>query len=329
MTETMSVSVILPTYNRSDVVEKTLRHFIAQDYPAALLEVLVADNSSDGTPQMVQRLNAEAPFPIRLLTSTHRLPAVKRNEALRRATGDLVLFMNDDVWVQPDLVRQHVAAHQRHDGPVAVLGYVQQSAQMPADPFIEWYQPFAYHELTGMDGRSISYRYHWSMNLSLPRQTMLERNLVFHEDWAHIGHEDVELGFRWTKAGYPVVYAPAARGEHYHPHSLDSACRLQDSIGRGLRDLEVLIPEPDLLERYGVYSKRSAWRHRVRVGVRRALFNSVTVPILQRRFATAPRRTRFAEWCYWKIMLHHTEVGYRTAPARSPKPLVTTMPGSR
>ena len=54
-----TVSIILPTYNRSAVVETTLDHFIAQDYPAELLEVLVADNSTDDTPAMVQRLNAK------------------------------------------------------------------------------------------------------------------------------------------------------------------------------------------------------------------------------------------------------------------------------
>jgi glycosyltransferase involved in cell wall biosynthesis len=318
-----TVSIILPTYNRSAVVETTLDHFIAQDYPAELLEVLVADNSTDDTPAMVHRLNAKAPFPIRLLSSEERLPAVKRNQALRDAVGDYVLFMNDDVWVEPDLVRRHVEAHARHAAPTAVVGLVEQSPDMPPHPFTDWYQPFAYGEISDRAGLPVSYRYHWSMNLSLPRQIMLDRNLIFHEDWANIGHEDIELGYRWTKAGYEVVYVPEARGEHYHPHDLDSACRLQHSIGRGLRDLEVLIPEPDLLERYGVLSAKASPKGKVRMTARRMLFNRVTVPPLQRRLAAAPRRGRFAEWSYWKIMLHHTEQGYTTAGRRSPEPTPT------
>jgi glycosyltransferase involved in cell wall biosynthesis len=323
----MRVSVILPTYNRCDVVETTLRHFMAQDYPADLLEILVADNSTDGTPEMVRRLDAEARFPIRLDWSTERLPAVKRNLALRKASGDLVLGMNDDVWVLPDLVRRHVDVHHRHDRPVAVLGHVSQSTRMPANPFTDWYQPFAYWEIADRAGRTVPYRYHWSMNLSLPRQVMLERNLVFHEDWANIGHEDIELGYRWTRAGYDVVYEPRAWGEHYHPHDLDSACRLQASVGRGLRDLEVLIPEPDLLARYGVRSATASLPRRLRTALRNALFNGYTVPRLQRRLAAAPERSALAEWMYWKILLFHTESGYRTAPPRSPQAL-PTLPGS-
>ena len=46
-----SISAILPTYNRCDVVERTLEHLLAQNYPAELIEILVCDNSSDGTPR--------------------------------------------------------------------------------------------------------------------------------------------------------------------------------------------------------------------------------------------------------------------------------------
>ncbi|MCW2698846.1 MAG: hypothetical protein JWQ45_381 [Blastococcus sp.] len=315
-----SVTLILPTYNRRGVVETTLRSYLRLDYPPELLEVVVADNSTDGTPDMVRAVAAGSPFPMWCLAGEERLPAVKRNAALRAARGDLVLFLNDDVWVRPDCVRRHVEAHARHAQPVAVLGHVEQSDKMPWTPFGAWYRPFAYGEIAGRTGEDVGYRYSWSMNLSLPRQVMLDRNLVFHEDWATIGHEDIELGYRWTRAGYAVVYEPLAWGEHFHPHSLDSACRLQESIGRGLRDLEKLIPEPDLLERYGVRSRHASLRGRTRTAVRNALFNRVTVPPLQRRLGRLRQRNRLAEWSYWKVLLHHTEQGYRNAPPRDPRP---------
>lgn len=319
-----SMSVIFPTYNRCDVVRTTLERLVDQDYPPELVEILVCDNSSDGTPEMVREMAATSAVDIRLLSSQERLPAVKRNQGLAEAKGELVLFLNDDVWVGPGFLAAHAASHAANAEPVAVLGLVEQSAAMPQDPFIEWYQPFAYHELAGREHQDVEYRYSWSMNLSFPREVMLERNLVFHEDWAHIGHEDVELGYRWANAGYRLVYNPDAHGEHYHPHDLDSSCRLQESVGRGLRDLEVLIPEPDLLERYGVFSWRSSPRNVVRMGVRSLLFNRWTVPPLQRRLAGATKRSRFAEWSYWKIMLHHTSQGYRTEPRRRPRPVPTT-----
>jgi GT2 family glycosyltransferase len=258
---------------------------------------------------------------VRLLASSQRLPAVKRNEALREARGDLVIFMNDDVWVTPMFVREHVASHRRAGRPVAVIGRCDQSTRMPRDPFTAWFVPFSYHEIDDRADDTVSYWFSWSMNMSFPRATMLDRNLVFHEEWVHIGEEDIELGYRWTvKAGYDIVYNPRAWGEHFHIHTLDSACRVQESIGRGLRDLEALVPEPDLLERFGVLTPDASPRGRIRMTARRALFNRYTVPPLQRHLGARSRRSRIAEWSYWKILLHHTEVGYRSEPPRSPAP---------
>lgn len=316
-------SIILPTYNRSEVVEQTLVQLLDQDYPSEKYEILVCDNSSDETPQMVERVAATASSPVRLLSSEERLPAVKRNQGLHAATGDYVLFMNDDVWVTPQFLREHAATHAAHSAPVAVLGKVEQSKKMPDHPFIEWYQPFAYQLIEDRADRAVPYQFHWSMNLSLPRQVMLDRNLLFHEDWREIGHEDVELGYRWTRAGYQVIYNPRAWGEHYHVHYLDSACRLQEVIGKGLRDLEALIPDPGLLERYGVFSTRNSPRAVVRGALRKALFNKWTVPPVQARLERIERRSRLAEWTYWKVLLHHTDTGYHGSTPSSTRPVPT------
>lgn len=326
VTELPSISVVIPTYNRCEVVERTLRHLLTQAYPATRLEILVCDNSSDGTPDMVHRVAASAEASVQLLASHERLPAVKRNQGLAAARGDLVLFINDDVWLRSDALSAHAAAHTARPGPVAVLGHVEQSQEMPHTPFIRWYRPFAYDLLAGAAGCTVGYRFFWSMNLSLPRKVMVDRRLMFHEDWANIGHEDVELGYRWTKAGYPLIYCPEAWGEHYHPHDLDSACRLQYAVGRGLRDLQHLVPEPGLLERYGAFSLSNSRRAVVRGVARRSLFNRLTVPILQKRLGRLQRPSRLAEWCYWKVLLYHTDRGFVEQPPRRPIP-VPTLPG--
>lgn len=315
-----SFSVIIPTYNRSEVVERTLRCLAAQDYPADKLEVLVVDNSSDDTPQMVQRIAADVDITVRLLHLPERLPATKRNIGLREATGDIVMFMNDDLWLVPEAVKEHVRAHAARGGaPVAVLGRTIQSPQMEQTPFVEAYEPFSYYELGVEPRRDLHWWYCWSMNLSLPRKVMLERNLVFHTDWREIGNEDVELGWRWTQAGYPLDYAPAAWGEHFHPHTLDSASRLQASIGRGLRDLEALVDDPDLLERYGIFDWRNSPRSVARALVRMALFNAATVRPVTRWLNGRTRNTPLSRWLWWKVLLHHTNRGYRSTASRRPE----------
>jgi glycosyltransferase involved in cell wall biosynthesis len=317
-------SVIIPTFNRADVIAQTLRHFMAQDYPADRYEVIVVDNSTDHTPEVVGALAAESSCAIRLIRTPIRLPAIKRNLGLAEARFDYALFFNDDVWVETNLLQEHARTHAKSDKPIAVLGTVEQSREMPWSPFQEVWRPFAFDDIADRAGLPVPYRYFWSMNLSLSRQIMLERNLVFHEDWAEIGHEDVELGYRWTSAGYEIIYNPRARGEHFHPMTFESACIFAEGIGRGLRDLRDLVPDRHLLEWYGIFSWGNRPRKLIRGLIREILFNPWVVPYVSRWLA---RRTTsysfFAKWLGWKVMIHHCNHGYRQARQRRPQRLVT------
>lgn len=300
---TPTFSVIIPTYNRAPVLARTLRHFMRQDYPADRYEIIVVDNSTDETPDLVQQLSAGSPCAIRLLHLPIRLPAIKRNVGLREARFDYALFFNDDVWVERNLLREHARTHAAFDEPIAVLGLVEQSPEMESNPFQDSWRPFAYFEIADRAGQPVSYRYFWSMNLSLPRRVMLERNLVFHEDWAEIGHEDVELGWRWTRAGYRIIYNPRALGWHYHPMTLDSGCAFAEGIGRGLRDLHVLVPDPQLLQNYGVLS----WRNRpdkiVRGLIREVLLNRWTIPHVRAWLNHRRRTNPLVKRLTWQLLL--------------------------
>lgn len=313
-------SVILPTYNRCEVVERTLRQLLAQDYPSDRFEIIVVDNSTDGTPAMVEALaqeSAAAGGPrVHLLWLPERLPAVKRNRGLAVAVGDYAYFVNDDVWFASDAVSHHATTHAAWGEPIAVLGSCRQSTEMSWTPFTEFYQPFPYSHMTHLVDKPVPYQYFWSMNLSMPREVMLERNLLFHEDWSHIGHEDVELGWRWAQSGLKAVYNPRATGDHYHPHTVASGCRLQESIGRGLRDLEVLVDDENLLTRYGVLARNAPPRALVRGLLREALFNRWTALPVAHMLDRQQRSSRLARWTYWKVMLYYTNYGYRTEPRR-------------
>jgi len=308
-----SVSVIIPTYKGIDTLGRTLRHLHEQRYDGPI-EILLAAHETDPVWPQLGALAAVSPMPARVVVSRSRLPAVKRNTAIRAATGDLLLILNDDLWLAPDAVAEHVRAHAADRGAlVAVLGHIDQSPEMPRSPFTEWYTPFAYAQLRDVGPAPIPYFFFWAMNISVPRAALIEHDLFFHEQWAEIGSEDVELGWRWVHAGGSIVYAPRARGDHFHPHTLDSACRLQESIGRGLRDLEALVPDSELLERYGVFSWQSSPRAIVRGAVRRVLFNGVTVPFVKRWLEKQRRNSIVTRWLYWKVMLNYTERGYRDA----------------
>ncbi len=99
----MDVSVIIITYNSSDVIRPCLDALAAQRFDGAC-EVIVVDNASvDGTPDVVRR---EYPD-VRLLAQTDNLGYSRGvNAGIRAARGRYFFILNPDTVVRPDAVQR-------------------------------------------------------------------------------------------------------------------------------------------------------------------------------------------------------------------------------
>lgn len=111
------VSVIIPTYNREQILEKCLRALLDQTYPAGRCEIIVIDDgSTDGTRAMVERVSdehrARAGFsPITYRYRKHTSISAARNEGINLARGELVIFLDSDIVTKPDFIEAHVRVH--------------------------------------------------------------------------------------------------------------------------------------------------------------------------------------------------------------------------
>ena len=102
------VSVIIPAYNAAATLDRAVASALSQTYRP--LEVLVVDDgSTDATPQVVARLGDA----VRSVRQPNQGVSVARNEALRRARGDLIAFLDaDDEWLPEKLERQVAFLHE-------------------------------------------------------------------------------------------------------------------------------------------------------------------------------------------------------------------------
>jgi glycosyltransferase involved in cell wall biosynthesis len=99
-----SVSVIIPTYNRSKLLAQAIASVLGQTYPNHEI-IVVDDGSTDDTCDYVASLGDPRVKLVRAAHSGH-IPRV-RNTGIARARGEWVAFLDsDDVWLPAKLERQ-------------------------------------------------------------------------------------------------------------------------------------------------------------------------------------------------------------------------------
>lgn len=110
------VSVVIPTRNRSAMLEDCLQSLLAQDYPADRYEIIVIDDgSSDGTATTVAAIAGRSIGPrVHYLRIPPSGVNAARNAGLSHAGGDPICFVDDDVEAPPSWLGAMVAGAQRH-----------------------------------------------------------------------------------------------------------------------------------------------------------------------------------------------------------------------
>src|SRR5947209_6149687 len=104
------LSIVVPTYNRSNSLRRLLLAIEEQTYPNDRFEVLVVDDgSTDGTPDILRHLVVR--FALRLIEQAHGGPSAARNLGVANAGGELIVFLDDDVVPLPDLLLEHARSH--------------------------------------------------------------------------------------------------------------------------------------------------------------------------------------------------------------------------
>jgi GT2 family glycosyltransferase len=227
------LTVIVPTYNRKEILLKTLAGYQNQSAREGILEVLVVDDgSTDGTSEAVGQFTKETSLHVRYLSQRNSGLAAARNHGIREAKGRVVLFGDDDIIPGTHLVAEHLSWHRKYpDSSVAVLGLVAWSPEVRPTPFMEWLgsdgELFDFGHLAR--GKEVDFERCYFCNTSLKAE-FLTKNGVFDEDFRAYGYEDIELAFRLRKRGLRVLYHPDAVGYHYKFVSFAAACRRAESL---------------------------------------------------------------------------------------------------
>lgn len=111
---TPDISVVVPTYNRSALLERALLSLFSQRVDNVSFEIVVVDNnSSDATRETVETLTAKAPVTLRYIHEAQQGNAYARNTGIDEARAPIIAFLDDDVVAGDQWVDTIAAAFKR------------------------------------------------------------------------------------------------------------------------------------------------------------------------------------------------------------------------
>jgi glucosyl-dolichyl phosphate glucuronosyltransferase len=218
----MTITVILCTYNRAESLSKALASVAGSVMPEEVKwEVLVVDNNSkDQTRAVVQDYCNRRPENFRYLFEPTPGKSNALNAGIRRASGEVLAFMDDDVIVDAEWL-QKLTAPLRNGSWVGVGGRILPNWTSPQPIWLPRgdryaFAPLAMFDLGPNPGQLQEAPFGTNMAF---RKTVFEQFGDFRTDLgprpgSEIRDEDTEFGQRLLNAGQRLYYEPSAIVHH-------------------------------------------------------------------------------------------------------------------
>jgi glycosyltransferase involved in cell wall biosynthesis len=189
------VSVLIPTIDRYPYLRKLLHQLGSQSYPP--VEIIIVDQ----TP-LSRRVDIQAEFPklpVKLLCMGRPGQCSARNLGLNHASGEYILFLDDDVEIPRDLIESHIQTAQSFDASVC-------SGLAEEEP------------LQGV-GAKVDYFYCsdvFPTGNSLVHRSAIETSGLFDLAYDCGDREDHDLGMRMYLGGMLMIFTPRIKVFHHH-----------------------------------------------------------------------------------------------------------------
>ena len=209
------LSVVVPTYDRPEIIQALLDRLARQTLAPDRFEVVTVD---DGSTTPVRPRTSQLAYPLTLLRQDNAGPGAARNLAFEHCRAPLALILNDDAVPADDLLERHLAIHRESPARTAVLGTFTFTPNALASPFVQLLATsdllFDFPRLR--HGATLDWRFFWTCNISLPLAPIQQVGGFDAETFPGPLMEDVDLGYRLGQQGWRVLYRGDARCGHEH-----------------------------------------------------------------------------------------------------------------
>lgn len=240
------MSVVVPTFQRRDLVLTCVKSLDRQSVNCKFEVVVVVDGSTDGTTPALRELKPSCPLVI--IEQPNRGRAAACNRGAASARGEILLFLDDDMEADPQLLAEHDRSHR--DGADVVLGHIPLHPDSPSNVLSRSVRDWADERGARLSqpGTELGLYDLVTGQMSLPRSVFdglggFDTDFTRSGSW---GNEDIDLGCRLLSAGYGVVFNP--RAVSWQKYVVGTAQNLKQWREAGKADVAFALKHPEQLE---------------------------------------------------------------------------------
>ena len=222
-------SVVIPTYNRLDMLLRVLGALEQQIDAPPFETIVINDGSQDDTEKVVSQRSG-----ICFRSQVNAGPGRARNHGVSLAKGKFAVFIGDDTVPEPRFLAEHARVHRESDDDplVACLGYTGWPRGERVTAFMDYINDyglqFGYKLIE--HGEVVPFNFFYTSNISIDRELLAAH--PFDTTFPAAAWEDIELAYRLDAKGLKIRYNELAVTRHYHPMTVDSFARRQYTVGK-------------------------------------------------------------------------------------------------
>jgi glycosyltransferase involved in cell wall biosynthesis len=244
------IDIIIPTYNRSALLDLTLSSLLNQTINLTSINVVVVDDgSSDNTSEVVKSYSDKLNLKYFYQADRGYRVASARNMGLKNCNSDICVFIDAGIILESNCISKHFEFHNNFDNPISAIGYVYgfddrdpdlkelvtiTNKIKDTDSLITYFDA----KRIFLDAREREYNkynykidqlpapwvYFWSGHLSINRKYM-ESEIYFDTVFEpRYGFEDIDLGYRLHHKKMNIYLLKEAKAFHYPHGKMGSYC---------------------------------------------------------------------------------------------------------
>jgi len=211
------LTIIIPAFNEGLAIKSTLQSLGPTAFKNKWDIIIVNDGSTDKTGEIARQ------FSVNVVDQDNQGPAIARNEGVKRASGEIIVFTDSDCVTDTHFVEEMIRPF-IGSSVVGVKGAYRTRqtgiwARFAQTEFMERYAKLSRSEsIDFVDSYAAAFR----------KDVFLQVG-GFDAHFPVANNEDVDLSYRIARLGHPMVFNPNAIVYHTHPNSMKAYLKLKFS----------------------------------------------------------------------------------------------------